>query len=212
MGSRTVLILGNMNIQTRLMQQELKKCNISHVQHMALNAIENPTRLNEYSVVLADYTCLEEQSVVDVLHAETLDFDLVLFNTPESLVLEKLIICKQLKGVLMTSSPLEHLERCVRSVLDGDMWLPRNFMTQLICYYRDQVMPDTPVLDDLTKREKQILDRLVCGQSNQEIAEELFVAESTVKTHIYKLYKKMNVHCRREAIRCVRQAQRDANI
>ncbi|MCV5656763.1 LuxR C-terminal-related transcriptional regulator [Escherichia coli] len=42
------------------------------------------------------------------------------------------------------------------------------------------------------------------GISNQQIASRLFLSESTVKSHIYKLYKKLDVHSRHDAVKLVR--------
>ncbi len=53
---------------------------------------------------------------------------------------------------------------------------------------------------DLTTREKEIMALLIDGASNKEIAEKLFISISTVKTHIYNIYKKMCVKNRWELI------------
>ncbi|TFZ50620.1 response regulator transcription factor [Photobacterium damselae subsp. piscicida] len=65
-----------------------------------------------------------------------------------------------------------------------------------------RLLPTQPLL---TRREKQILGLLTEGKTNIEIAETLFVAETTVKSHIYNLYKKIDVKCRKEAIFKVKQ-------
>ncbi len=59
----------------------------------------------------------------------------------------------------------------------------------MLIHFRPYAISSQEISNTLTKREKQILDRIVQGQSNLEIADALFVAESTVKTHVYKLYK-----------------------
>ncbi|MFA0707864.1 response regulator transcription factor, partial [Vibrio sp. 10N.222.48.A3] len=57
------------------------------------------------------------------------------------------------------------------------------------------------ILSTLTKREAQIFKRVIRGDTNLEISSELFISESTVKTHVYNIYKKINVTNRKEAIR-----------
>lgn len=52
----------------------------------------------------------------------------------------------------------------------------------------------------LTKREREILTLMYQGKSNREIAELLFLSESTVKTHIYNIFRKMEIKNRVEAI------------
>lgn len=56
-------------------------------------------------------------------------------------------------------------------------------------------------LPSLTNQEQKILDHIIDGKSNKEIASELYVELSTVKTHINKLYSKLGVNNRNEAIK-----------
>ncbi|MCB9455068.1 MAG: hypothetical protein H6671_03665 [Anaerolineaceae bacterium] len=56
-----------------------------------------------------------------------------------------------------------------------------------------------PLIDPLSERELEVLQLIVNGLSNPEIAEELVVAMSTVKTHIKKIYRKLNVSSRTQA-------------
>ena len=53
---------------------------------------------------------------------------------------------------------------------------------------------------NLTKRERELVELIYQGKSNKDIAEELFLSESTVKTHIYNIFRKMNVKNRIEVI------------
>jgi DNA-binding NarL/FixJ family response regulator len=52
----------------------------------------------------------------------------------------------------------------------------------------------------LTQREKELIELIYSGKTNKEIAEMLFLAESTVKTHVYNIFRKMEVKNRIEVI------------
>jgi DNA-binding NarL/FixJ family response regulator len=58
-----------------------------------------------------------------------------------------------------------------------------------------------PLLDDLTPREADVLRAIAAGQSNTEIATQLFISEATVKSHINHLFAKIHARSRAEAVR-----------
>lgn len=75
-----------------------------------------------------------------------------------------------------------------------------------ILIYKKKVNPDQYDRDKLglSKRELEVLELLSQGLSNQEIADKLFVSLNTSKTHISKIYQKMNVKRRTQAIQKAR--------
>jgi DNA-binding NarL/FixJ family response regulator len=60
--------------------------------------------------------------------------------------------------------------------------------------------PRSEGLGALTAREREILNLLARGRSNRDIAEELFITNKTVKNHLSRIYEKIGVHSRAEAI------------
>ncbi|MBR9727190.1 LuxR C-terminal-related transcriptional regulator [Shewanella intestini] len=66
-----------------------------------------------------------------------------------------------------------------------------------------QSMTNTEVEDDseqLTIREREVLQALLSGSTNLDIANQLFVSESTIKTHLYRAFRKIGVSSRGQAI------------
>lgn len=57
-----------------------------------------------------------------------------------------------------------------------------------------------PLADPLTARERAVFKLVAEGRTNKQIAEELFVAEGTVKAHVASIYRKLGVHSRVEAV------------
>jgi DNA-binding NarL/FixJ family response regulator len=66
---------------------------------------------------------------------------------------------------------------------------------------RTDFLEKQELLDPLTPRETEILDLIADGRSNAEIAQVLVVEEKTIKNHITRLYSKLNINSRYEAIR-----------
>ena len=61
--------------------------------------------------------------------------------------------------------------------------------------------PDNKTLNVLSSKERQVFELLVEGKSNKEIAQALFIETSTVKTHINKIYQKLGIRTRKEALK-----------
>lgn len=64
-----------------------------------------------------------------------------------------------------------------------------------------------PLQSYLTKREKQILDLLLEGKSNEEIAKLLNIARCTVSTHIQNVYQKFNIHDNRSCVTATKRVR-----
>lgn len=65
---------------------------------------------------------------------------------------------------------------------------------------------------DITSREREILGLLLKGKTNKEIEKELFISFSTVKNHVYKIFKKTGVKTRYQLIKLFGQPQRHVNL
>jgi DNA-binding NarL/FixJ family response regulator len=97
--------------------------------------------------------------------------------------------------------------KAVWSVADGDAVLAPSVTRRLLDAFAHQI-PDPqrpggaahPKLDQLTAREREILTELAGGYSNAEIAERLFVAEATVKTHLGRVLTKLGLRDRGQAV------------
>jgi DNA-binding NarL/FixJ family response regulator len=71
-------------------------------------------------------------------------------------------------------------------------------------------MADHPQLTTFTDRERQVLDLMVEGFGNREIAERLFVQPQTVRNYVHMVLQKLNVSSRLEIIRLLRAHERGA--
>ena len=63
---------------------------------------------------------------------------------------------------------------------------------------KDKSAELSTLIDDLTERQREVYDLIISGKTNKEIITELFIEQSTLKTHINQIYKKLNIKSRRE--------------
>jgi len=113
--------------------------------------------------------------------------------------------CAQLKGVFYRDESLEIICKGIHALLGGELWMSRGLMGRLILFYRKYQSNAFRPTCGLTNREMEIISLLSNGFSNQQIAEKLFVSEHTVKSHLYNIFRKINVHNRIQALNWIHQ-------
>ena len=106
-------------------------------------------------------------------------------------------------GFLLKDALPEELVAAVRIVAGGDALLAPSVTRRLIEDFARSTPPrraDTSLLSGLTEREVEVLTLVGRGLSNSEIAASLFIAEQTVKTHVSKVFSKLNLRDRVQAV------------
>lgn len=94
------------------------------------------------------------------------------------------------KSYLLKDMPTEEIASTIRAVHAGDAWLPRQVAARL---------DERSEREQLTERERDVLEALIKGRSNKEIATSLCISEDTVKSHLKTLFTKLRVRDRTEA-------------
>ena len=104
-------------------------------------------------------------------------------------------------GFLLKDVRAEQLASGVRMVTAGDSLLAPSITRRLIEEFAGRPDADyRPGLDELTPREMEVLRLLATGKSNAEIAADLVIGESTVKTHVARVLMKLDVRDRVQAV------------
>ncbi|MFC3997210.1 response regulator [Nocardiopsis sediminis] len=107
-------------------------------------------------------------------------------------------------GFLLKDAPVEDLRAAVRVVAAGDALLAPSVTRRLIADIakrrRERIHARPQAFADLTPRETDVLRQIARGLSNAEIAEELFLAEQTVKTHVGRVLTKLDLRDRTQAV------------
>jgi len=106
------------------------------------------------------------------------------------------------KGYLLKNIPSAKLVQALLDVDQGKPALSRTMTARLMEEYSQTslgVKPQNSPLEKLSPREKDVLQEVVNGSSNREIAYTLFISENTVKHHIHNILEKLGVENRRQA-------------
>jgi DNA-binding NarL/FixJ family response regulator len=106
-------------------------------------------------------------------------------------------------GFLLKDVPPEQLAAGIRVVADGEALLAPSITKRLIQEFAEvaPAMPQPPQgMDELTARELEVFKLVARGLSNAEIAAELIVSETTVKTHVARMLMKLGLRDRVQAV------------
>jgi DNA-binding NarL/FixJ family response regulator len=103
-------------------------------------------------------------------------------------------------GFLLKHARPEELLFGIRAAAQGHALVAPELTRRLIERFACGRPRAAPELGRLTEREREVLTRLVRGRSNAEIARDLFVGESTVKTHVARVFAKLGLRDRAHAV------------
>jgi DNA-binding NarL/FixJ family response regulator len=104
-------------------------------------------------------------------------------------------------GFVLKDDPPEQLIAAVRTVAAGDALLSPAVTKRVIQQFTRIPRPAPPKeLDELTAREREILRLITTGLSNAEIGEQLYISETTVKTHVTHVLQKLGLRDRVQAV------------
>ena len=106
-------------------------------------------------------------------------------------------------GFLLKDAPADELVHAVHVVAAGEALLAPSITRRLIEEFAEvaPAIPEAPPgLDELTARELEVFKLIARGLSNAEIASELVVSETTVKTHVARMLMKLGLRDRVQAV------------
>lgn len=104
-------------------------------------------------------------------------------------------------GFVLKDEPPERLIAAVHTINRGEALLSPSVTRSVIAHFTRQRRQTPPTaLQALTTREMDVLRLIASGRSNAEIGEELFISDTTVKTHVTRLLQKLQLRDRAQAI------------
>jgi DNA-binding NarL/FixJ family response regulator len=104
-------------------------------------------------------------------------------------------------GFVLKDDPPEQLIAAIRTVAAGDALLSPAITKRVIKRFTRIQRPTPPKeIDELTARERDVFRLIASGLSNAEIAQELYIGDTTVKTHVTHVLQKLNLRDRVQAV------------
>jgi len=107
-------------------------------------------------------------------------------------------LCNGASGYILKNTPPEKVLQAIREVADGGSFFTPSVAKKVLNNFQQQAQQVE--FTQLTEREKEILKMLVDGMSYKIIADKAFISYETVHSHIKKIYEKLHVNSKSEAV------------
>ena len=166
-----------------------------------LEAIEETSRLKP-DVVLMDLRMPELDGVeamkriaendpaANVLVLTTFDTDEYIFQAIQA----------GAKGFLLKDASHDELYKAVRAVSKGESLIEPGVAARVLSRFVELAQNQASPVDILSEREMDVLHKMASGNANKEIAAQLELSESTIKTHVARIFQKLDVNDRTSAV------------
>ncbi len=112
------------------------------------------------------------------------------------------------KGYLLKTMAASQLTRAMEEVINGRIYLPSALAAKFFDHFQDsfkedpfaKICDEENLLSYLTQREEEVLELLTHGTTYKGVAKQLFISETTVKTHVNNIFQKLQVNDRTQAV------------
>jgi len=201
-----ITLLSDVSMQSNLFKDSLEKglqLGVNIVTSGELGSSEHSdSLLGDY--VLFDFQYLDDDRFNVYSQAKAASgksIKEIVINCPKDVASTQLFRWRNLVGVFYIDDDLSLLLKGMAKIMNDEMWLSRKVAQDYIEYFRcSNTVTTSQAYANLTKREKEIMRLLGHGASNLQIADELYVSENTVKTHLHNIFKKINAKNRLQAL------------
>jgi len=165
-----------------------------------LEAVDQARKLQP-DIILMDLQMPEMDGVeaIQQIRTETLDIGIIILTTYDTDDYIFRGIEAGARGYLLKDSPPEEVLKAIHTVHKGESMIQPRVASRLLDRF-SQLSHESVPEEVLSSREVQVLQLIAKSSANKEIANELFIGESTVKTHIIHIFNKLGVKGRTEAV------------
>ncbi|TVR51864.1 MAG: hypothetical protein EA426_19630 [Spirochaetaceae bacterium] len=203
-----VYLIGRPTVQSRCFADRLSEhISVSlHVDaHEALSIVS--LRRDGTSVLLIDASYVEIGSLLEEIAAANQAEGVLtaLMNVNRHAADARDYVTRGIRGLFYEDDSFDLVVKGVRALVGGGVWISRETLFEAAVGRTHETHNGTNgftngvIAHKLTRREKEIIGLICIGATNKEIADKLFISPNTVKTHVYKIYKKIDAPNRMQA-------------
>ena len=201
--ARKVFVVGENTLQNELIVSAVhEETAIPGFAVSALAHVKPSLQSVEKAKCLVLYDCLGKDGkdcLADLDHEDIGQGLLLgLFNLERGTGIEKDAIFCGVRGFFYRGEPFSLFAKGVVGMFEGEFWVSRQILSELI--HKISALSGGMHQRLLSKPEKEILRFMAGGATNKEIAQAMFISHHTVKNHLQKIFRKINVHSKTQAV------------
>ncbi|MDJ0808055.1 MAG: LuxR C-terminal-related transcriptional regulator [Gammaproteobacteria bacterium] len=178
-------------------------------------AIEHIKVDGRETIILIDYSNQTQSGIyqcIERIADLSTKLKIAFINMSEACELDALIEWPQVKGVFYDHADQDQLLKGVEKIFEGECWFSRKVMTRYMSRHRNTQRRPSQTMSVLTMKERQIIWCMAKGDSNKKIAKRLNISDRTVKTHVYNIFRKINVTNRVQAVNWVKNCREQIDL
>ncbi|WP_020677699.1 response regulator transcription factor [Geopsychrobacter electrodiphilus] len=113
-----------------------------------------------------------------------------------------LLVCHKIQGIISPDASIEMFHKALKVVHEGEIWIDQKHLKSLLG--RNGAMTENGGVRSLSEQDKKIIQLITLGDKNREIGEKLCLSEHTIKAHVSRIFKRMNVSNRSQLVSVAR--------
>jgi len=200
-----IYIIGSSVLQNELLASFLEKDTGCRFMTDSFNSLDKIIKddSSHTSLILIDCLGTDAAGLWSIIFAgnksKVSQNPIALFNVDPNGGIEREAVSKGIRGIFYLNDPMEIFPKGILDILRGELWYSRKIMSDFLLKRGSFNKYSESAASALTFREREILIGIASGASNKELAADFSISLHTVKTHIYNIYKKINVPNRLQA-------------
>lgn len=156
-----------------------------------------------YNILLVSYQALNvitNHELINQFIQKNGHQGLVIFDVPKDCDVLTLKEWPHLKGLFYEGTQEDLLQRGLEAIEKGQLWFPRAVTDSWMREMLANEQQTTQQSSNLTDKEMKVLSLLFSGINSSAIADNLFISEATVRVHLHKIYQKIEVKNKQQAL------------
>jgi two-component system, NarL family, nitrate/nitrite response regulator NarL len=156
-------------------------------------------------IILLDISDVDEMALLPLTTPEIAKIPILVLTRKDQVEFYQQCLKLGIKGLVSKQNGAEVLYKAIEKVCEGEFWFDRSVMGATIRHMLNekQSFMENPAVqraNGMTEREREVVELICRGMKNKNIAEKLFIAETTVRHHLTSVFNKLEVASRLELV------------